>query len=699
MSTRADTALTLAEKGYHIFPSRVTWTDGKKKTEPLVTWSMAATTLPGMIREWWKRWPNALPCIDCGKSNIVVVDCDVKHNAECIDGCQDGLARWQSPADILETTSGGRHYFYRADPDNPAGVDADGKIDRHVDVRGVGGMVIVHDVAAADVLPKPVDLKPVPSIVPLRVPAGLTKPKPVERPELDKILDVPARSFTYDEAIDFCRPAVQDLKTADRGNINHRLNDAACQFSHFVPGFFTETEVTDWLIKAQREAWIRSGGEDDGDYSAAYATIRSGLGQQRDRWTADLILDWRSSEGTEPFERPQMSDLEREIARERVRREARRLLNEEELNAKAAPETVASIMAECLTFDELDQIEDLEPLIEGWLYKDSVARIVGPSGSFKTFVTLDIALSVCNKTNWWGYNINGGPVVYIVAEGARGFRKRARAWMLARNEMKPVSNFYVLPRPVQMLDTEWLALTQACKDLGAALIIVDTQARVTVGVDENSATDMGRVVDRAERMRRDTGACVAIVHHTGYEGKHGRGSTAVYGALQTELAVEKDGMTVTIKSSKQKDEEELEGSWKMREVMLSETEKSLVMAHLDKSDSDDTTEIDKRDSEVKSYIAQAKLDADTHARHIALILFELTIEGIGATRPEVRGILNEELAQSERKAISKASESESWKMLARNKYVARGETPSRWVLSEEGHAYIGVPFEPKSDAE
>jgi hypothetical protein len=691
--TRLNTALELAERGYEVFPSRVIWdAEGKKKTQPYVKWitANAATMLPGMIREWWRQWPQALPCIDCGKSGIVVIDCDVKHNSECESGCADGLSRWHDDTDSLPTSSGGRHYFYRANPEHPAGVDADGKIDRHVDVRGVGGMVIVHDVAEITGLPKPVDLKPVPERVWRSVPAGLTKPK--ESAPADQMLDIPARSFTYQEAVDFCRPAVDDLKNASKNvNINHRLNDAACQFSHFVPHIFTEEEVTEWLIKAQREAWVKSGGKDDGDYSAAYATIRSGLGQVDDPWRAELILDWspKSPDVSEPFEHKSISDLDREIQRERIRREARRILNEEEATRQASGDAVEKIKSDWLTFDELDQIEDLEPLIDGWLYKDSVARIVGPSGSFKTFFTLDIALSVATKDTWWGYQVNPGPVVYVVAEGARGFRKRARAWMVGRNDCVNVENFYVLPRPIQMLDNEWLALIQSCKDIGASLIVVDTQARVTVGVDENSATDMGRVVDMAERMRRETGACVLLVHHTGYEGKHGRGSTAVYGALQTELSMERDGMNIRVRAGKQKDGEELEANFTMHDVILSDTEKSLVLGHFSEETVSAST---LRNDEMQSYIAQAKADADTHARHIALILFELTMDGVGATRAEVRAILNEELSQAGRKAIAKGSESEAWRVLAKGKIIEKGVTPSRWCISDEGRKYLGIPI-------
>src|SRR4030042_1118545 len=351
---RMDTALSLAEKGYQIFPSRVTFgPDGTKKTQPLVKWitANAATTLPGMIREWWNQWPDAYPCIDCGKSNIVVVDCDVKHNEHCEPDCPSGLERWtDETSDRVATASGGTHHYYRANPEHPVGVDADGKIDRHVDVRGVGGMVIVHDNGDLSTLPKAIDLKPVAESVCTRVPAGLTKPKPVELSRFD----IPARPFTREAAIDFCRPAIQELKSAPHGSINDRLNDAACQFSHFVPHFFSEHDVTTWLIDAQRQAWINSGHTDDGDYSAALATIRSGLGQRRDKWQATPIASQPSDTEVQDFpEKPSpISELYLAIVRERIRREARRVIAEEERSVVATDEAVEALGQELLTFDE-----------------------------------------------------------------------------------------------------------------------------------------------------------------------------------------------------------------------------------------------------------------------------------------------------------------------------------------------------------
>ncbi|MCX4780115.1 AAA family ATPase [Streptomyces sp. NBC_01264] len=219
---------------------------------------------------------------------------------------------------------------------------------------------------------------------------------------------------------------------------------------------------------------------------------------------------------------------------------------------------VAGLIDELLDTDDLDKMPSLEPLLGDLLYLNTLSRVVGPSGQFKSFAVIDMCGHIGTGTPWHGHYVRQGRVVYLVAEGAEGIRKRVRAW--EHHHRRKMANVLFLPRPVQAMDPEWEVLAEALHRIEPAFVVVDTQARVTVGVEENSNTEMGKVVDRLERLRSRTGACVLVIHHTGHIGEHGRGATAVKGALQTELHVSKKGdktsnTVVTIKSGKQKDED------------------------------------------------------------------------------------------------------------------------------------------------
>jgi hypothetical protein len=223
---------------------------------------------------------------------------------------------------------------------------------------------------------------------------------------------------------------------------------------------------------------------------------------------------------------------------------------------------VADLIAELLDTDSLNNIPAMEPLIDGFLYRDTLARIIGPSGHMKSFVALDMAAHVGTGRAWRDHKVEQGTAIYLVAEGAGGIRKRVRAW--EQHYGCRMTGVKFLPRPVQAGDVlAWLTLTEACRRLEPALIIFDTQARITVGMEENNATEMGRFVARMDELRTATRACCTLIHHQGLAGDHGRGSTAVKGALQSEIRVTKKGKKgpearIVVSSDKQKDDEELD---------------------------------------------------------------------------------------------------------------------------------------------
>lgn len=235
------------------------------------------------------------------------------------------------------------------------------------------------------------------------------------------------------------------------------------------------------------------------------------------------------------------------------------LQRQKERAAGRSGDPADALLAELLDASSLDNMPTLEPLVGDILHRDSLARIIGPSGHMKSFVVIDIAAHVGTGMNWHGHHVAQGTVVYLVAEGARGIRKRVRAW--EKHHGLKMQNVLFLPRPVQARGPEWDTLIEAMRRLEPALIVIDTQARVSVGVEENSNTELGIVVERLDDLRRASGACVLPIHHTGHVGEHGRGASAAKGALQSEMHVSKKGdnaanIVVTMKVGKQKDDEE-----------------------------------------------------------------------------------------------------------------------------------------------
>lgn len=205
-----------------------------------------------------------------------------------------------------------------------------------------------------------------------------------------------------------------------------------------------------------------------------------------------------------------------------------------------------------LTTADLDKIPPPQPLIADLLFCNSLAWLHGKPGHGKSFIALDWAGSVAVGAPWQRHETHQGTVVYIIAEGTQGLRQRVRAWEHTTGE--PMKGVKFLPIAVQMLEAPQLdGLIQSLRDIEPVLVVVDTQARVSIGAEENSARDMGHLVVAVDKIRIATRACVLLVHHEARNGESLRGSTALEGAATSIFRVVKDGLEMEIKNTKQKD--------------------------------------------------------------------------------------------------------------------------------------------------
>ena len=214
-----------------------------------------------------------------------------------------------------------------------------------------------------------------------------------------------------------------------------------------------------------------------------------------------------------------------------------------------------NLCGQLLDVDGLATIQAAVPLVEDWLMTNSLAWLGGKPGHAKTFVAIAFGCCVATGTPWHGHRATQGRVLYVIAEGASGLGRRVEAWAIDHGT-RP-ADIVFLPVPVQLLEpVDVQAFSQVLADLTPALVIIDTQARVTVGAEENSSRDMGRFVETLEGLRRATGACILIVHHEPRVGEHLRGSTALDGGRHHRPEDPQDGPVVTVENTKQKDHEE-----------------------------------------------------------------------------------------------------------------------------------------------
>jgi hypothetical protein len=206
-----------------------------------------------------------------------------------------------------------------------------------------------------------------------------------------------------------------------------------------------------------------------------------------------------------------------------------------------------------LSADQLETLPPPVPQIEGYCSADTIMSTIGRPGTAKTLIAMSMAFAVDTGQPWFGHPVRQGPVLYVVGEGTAGLGQRQRAWREACG-WPALVGMHWLPMAVNLLDPSWSAgLVRLVEDVNPVFVVVDTVARSMPGGDENSSMDMGALVDAADRIRQAAHCTVDLVHHTPKEGSTPRGHSALEGAVDTVLLLERNGSQFTLTAAKQKD--------------------------------------------------------------------------------------------------------------------------------------------------
>ena len=192
----------------------------------------------------------------------------------------------------------------------------------------------------------------------------------------------------------------------------------------------------------------------------------------------------------------------------------------------------------------LDKMPDPEPLIFNTLDRGSVAMLAGHRGTYKSFIGLDMAATVADGGIWQGREAERANVLYVAAEGALGMKNRVNAWELAQGVDLTDSGLVIWNGAVNLgkvLDVQ--RLIWAIQKYEFTLIIIDTLARCSTGLEENSAKDMGIIVENLYRLLAATPGgrgTILLLHHTGKDGLTIRGSSALEAGFDTVYLTRRD---------------------------------------------------------------------------------------------------------------------------------------------------------------
>jgi len=207
-----------------------------------------------------------------------------------------------------------------------------------------------------------------------------------------------------------------------------------------------------------------------------------------------------------------------------------------------------------------DNVSDPAWLIPHVLPSTGIGMIYGESGSYKSFLALDMALCLAfGIPGQWGAPPVQNDVLFLAGEGpVATAKKRWPAWMEWQGiDARESHRFMIKDRVPFFTDTDaWEHVKADLAELNAkpSLIVVDTLTRLITGMDENSAKDASMITNFMEQLARYFECFVLAVHHTGKDqAKGARGSSAFYANMDTVLSTKLKLGGTEFRVRKQKD--------------------------------------------------------------------------------------------------------------------------------------------------
>jgi AAA domain/RepB DNA-primase N-terminal domain len=209
-------------------------------------------------------------------------------------------------------------------------------------------------------------------------------------------------------------------------------------------------------------------------------------------------------------------------------------------------------------------------LVEDWWTLGSHGIIAGLPKSYKSLISLDLAVSVASESRFLGlYDVNPkavGPALIIQQENSLALL-RDRLWKITKNrglysgKVKSKGGEIVVEFPPSIplffyndfgfnmaLEEDRNAIEELIQREGIKLVVFDPLYLMIGGADENNAREMRPILSWLLQIRNRYNCAVVVVHHWGKGSldKKGRGvggikllgSTTIYGWLEAALYLE-----------------------------------------------------------------------------------------------------------------------------------------------------------------
>ena len=483
MSSLHDAALAYARMGWPVFPC-----NPLAKTPACPNGFKDATTNEEQINEWWNTDPNYNPAVALGETEYCVVDLDGES------GIQEWLSLVEASGELaretftVKTPRGGQHlYFLGVLPPSQHRVAA------HIDTRGQGSYVLLPPSVTQD------------------------------------------GQYVYQNRVAAAAlPAWVERCAAPRDNVVARHEGPINREGAEVRGIAR----CDDLVR-RRDVAVSGQGGNARTYTL-FAELKE-LGVDAET-ALTLVSERWNPHCSPPWSAEELCGLRDNAYRYAQNAEGAYAIGLASETFKGVTTTSKPSRFKLETEEEQDNAPPPEWLLPEVLPRQGTALLVGATQSYKSFVALDIALSVGSGSRCFGTRpARSGAVVYAAAEGRLDLKtKRRRAWKEHRG-IAAVPSFYVCRAPMLNNGQEVQEFGESLNELAQrgpiALVVFDTIAKIIVGLDESHSDTPNRYhVELADPIAEAYDCCVLSLHHTGKDLNAGaRGSAAWRGNTDTYL--------------------------------------------------------------------------------------------------------------------------------------------------------------------
>jgi|GEM_PF-3825507 len=217
-----------------------------------------------------------------------------------------------------------------------------------------------------------------------------------------------------------------------------------------------------------------------------------------------------------------------------------------------------------LSLGDVMKLPDPTYLIDQLIPEQGVGMIYGPSAIGKSFLIIDILLSIAAGLLWNDLPTKKGLVVYVVGEGGSGIKIRIAGWLQKWSKRANSLPVVVLLDPVNLYDEESVQnfiKMLVDSNIPIRMVVFDTLSRCSLRADDSNNMQMEVVVDNCIRIQKAVKTFVCYIHHTGKKGDEFRGASCLYANVDVVIGLHsygrKTNKKIKICVEKQKDGEPL----------------------------------------------------------------------------------------------------------------------------------------------